>query len=408
MPVNERTRCCPNCGYELPAVPDPAGRRLAGKRKTPFFKRLLRVLLCLFAGIGLAVTVRFAIEQLKPDDRIDYSVQALCAWADESWKSGRLLASATFRCKDGEDLAAVQTALEEHLDSLEKSDLEFWYRVTAWHSIYTEDNRGVTVDLSLTYRLVNIPYEAVPYAATPQEIAEKCVEMFREGYVAAVVKTPCALTADDISELGWIIGENDVSTAAEWSYFEWDYPKDLQSAEKILLVTKFYYEDGEALDGYSEEMNAALDEMAENIRRQQPGGEKEWYRAVGDAVVQAAEYDDDIMNGGYTDSLNERDRINRSAYGVAVSGKTVCSGYAFAFKALCDRLELPCWVVSGYLNGGGHAWNVIRADGADYHCDCTAVDTGGNSSYFFLSEERVEALGYQYSKKLFDPFTMLN
>ena len=59
-----------------------------------------------------------------------------------------------------------------------------------------------------------------------------------------------------------------------------------------------------------------------------------------------------------------------TAYGALVVGKAVCGGYARAFKAVMDKLEIPCLVVNGYglskdedgkntERNVAHAWNYI-------------------------------------------------
>ncbi|MDE7439880.1 MAG: hypothetical protein K2N23_05190 [Clostridia bacterium] len=60
----------------------------------------------------------------------------------------------------------------------------------------------------------------------------------------------------------------------------------------------------------------------------------------------------------------------QTAYGALVKGKSVCNGYTRAFKAVMDKLEIPCVVVGGYsisrnsqgngnTVGEGHAWNYV-------------------------------------------------
>ncbi len=60
-----------------------------------------------------------------------------------------------------------------------------------------------------------------------------------------------------------------------------------------------------------------------------------------------------------------------NAYGALVEGKSVCYGYTFAYKAVLDKLGVPCIIVGGtsiYVgtdgtssveNGEGHAWNYV-------------------------------------------------
>lgn len=74
---------------------------------------------------------------------------------------------------------------------------------------------------------------------------------------------------------------------------------------------------------------------------------------------------------------------------------TVCEGYAEAFKILCDKAGIPCIVVVGQANGGGHAWNYVKMeDNKWYAVDLTWDDqgvifydyflTGGNSTNYYF------------------------
>lgn len=64
---------------------------------------------------------------------------------------------------------------------------------------------------------------------------------------------------------------------------------------------------------------------------------------------------------------------SHEAPGPLLYGIGVCEGIAKAFKFLADRAGLPCLVVYGrYAHSGtGHAWNLVRVDGAFFHVDAT-------------------------------------
>ncbi len=70
----------------------------------------------------------------------------------------------------------------------------------------------------------------------------------------------------------------------------------------------------------------------------------------------------------------EEQHVN-SAYGVLVTGYGQCEGYAAALALLCDKAEIPNYVVCGTnAEGTTHAWNKIRLDGEWYNADCTWDD----------------------------------
>ncbi len=77
--------------------------------------------------------------------------------------------------------------------------------------------------------------------------------------------------------------------------------------------------------------------------------------------------------------------------GPLLEGKSVCEGYAKAFKLYCDLLEIPCITITGmgYTGSGSeaHAWNAVRMeDGKWYAVDVTWDDQPGMIYYdFFLT-----------------------
>lgn len=62
------------------------------------------------------------------------------------------------------------------------------------------------------------------------------------------------------------------------------------------------------------------------------------------------------------------------------STNVVCEGYAKAFQYLCDLSGIPCYTVTGVMQGGtgagGHMWNIVPLDGKNYLVDVTNCDTG--------------------------------
>lgn len=56
------------------------------------------------------------------------------------------------------------------------------------------------------------------------------------------------------------------------------------------------------------------------------------------------------------------------------NGGVVCEGYSKSFKILCDRLDIPCALISGYA-GENHMWNYVQMDdGRWYLVDATWDD----------------------------------
>lgn len=52
----------------------------------------------------------------------------------------------------------------------------------------------------------------------------------------------------------------------------------------------------------------------------------------------------------------------------------ICEAYANTFNLLSNLAGLDCDVVTGTMDGVGHAWNIIKLDGEYYHIDVTSDD----------------------------------
>lgn len=151
----------------------------------------------------------------------------------------------------------------------------------------------------------------------------------------------------------------------------------------------------EDLPGRQQELKDQVALMAEEIRGTGDKGEEQLYRDVYQKLLDTAEYDDSIAYVTDAQRLSTDMRILRSAYGALVDGHTVCTGYARGYKALCDELGLPCWVISGTRQGVRHSWNLIRIGEEMFYVDCTAGDTGSSEEEAFLfREEQLGELGY--------------
>ena len=133
------------------------------------------------------------------------------------------------------------------------------------------------------------------------------------------------------------------------------------------------------------------------------------YAMTGDQLTQArAKFDERVEDiiSGLTPDMTEFEKelyihnmlVDRntydygpnlySAYGALVDGVSVCDGYAKAFQYLLMCAGIQSYRVTGYGNGGAHAWNYVRIDGKYYQTDPTWNDSGdgGYHNYFNLTD----------------------
>ncbi len=117
-------------------------------------------------------------------------------------------------------------------------------------------------------------------------------------------------------------------------------------------------------------------------------------------IINKTEYD----YGAYQSSVNGEVVYNgyvNTAYGALVEGKAMCGGYSGAFKAVMDRLGIPCVLVQGYaysnnsvvpegeteaLEAGyvAHMWNAVEVGGHWYAVDVTYNDGANNLDKYTL------------------------
>lgn len=64
---------------------------------------------------------------------------------------------------------------------------------------------------------------------------------------------------------------------------------------------------------------------------------------------------------------------DHTAAGPVLRHCAVCEGISKLFLFLCQRLGLPCAIISGTLTGIPHAWNMVELDGILCYVDVTAT-----------------------------------
>lgn len=84
-------------------------------------------------------------------------------------------------------------------------------------------------------------------------------------------------------------------------------------------------------------------------------------------------------------------RLNKAntAWGALVYHEAQCSGYARAFKALCDAVGLGCYYVHAdqYSLNPSHQWNVVSLDGGWYIVDVEANDRSDFRVAYLCSDD---------------------
>ena len=194
-----------------------------------------------------------------------------------------------------------------------------------------------------------------------------------------------------------------------------------------------YFENGfttekevnEAVTKFNEKVNSIANE-ALAAQEKDTYSEKDVYlaRYVNKYLNANIKYDSDAYENRDNTSYIAAANIN-TAYGGLVEGKAVCGGYSTAYKAVMDKLGIPCITVNGYskqrYSGDNpddnvyHMWNYVwladpdesaaqtlsYSDGTDgewYSVDCTwnkAILNAAADAEQHINDGKISSSGYE-------------
>lgn len=141
------------------------------------------------------------------------------------------------------------------------------------------------------------------------------------------------------------------------------------------------------IESYFDAVDIAVEETILAVSEQTASTERAL--CLHDRLAYYAEYDTERLAEGTIP-----DDSYRSA-GVLVKKIGVCQSYAYAYKYILDKLDIPCTVVTS--RAMNHAWNVVKIGANYYHVDVTwddpTPDVVGRveHNYFLLSDSAISA-----------------
>lgn len=364
-------------------------------------KTILNVLLVFLVLIGLffAALVVYALmreeepEIEQPPEIVAYSEEDLHSWVDEAWRQGATEVSRNYAL-EGLSSEELFSRLDEYTGYLYANNPRYWYTVSGNNYASTTYEEYISLKLSISYAHAVDAYDALPHCETIAQALESQRAALASGAGKYVFLVKNGWSAEDVATVAQELILNSTELAAESATYSYYFITGELDDYDYVEITPNYHVDEEALQTASREMRDALDAMAGELRARNITDTQELYRAAAQAIVDRAGYDDDTLAATYTEELSDEQKILRSGYGAVVAGKSVCSGYAMAYKSLCDRLGLDCWVVDGHCYGSAHAWNLIRLEGENRYVDCTFADTAFNDSYLLMTEQELKNRGY--------------
>ena len=176
-----------------------------------------------------------------------------------------------------------------------------------------------------------------------------------QGGVAALI--------DDHPEMFWL-GAYKLSYSYSYSVSGGVYTLSVSSITCTMQYDTAVYADKASVTDYYTRMMAAFDafEVKGYTRYEK-------VKSIHDTIAKQVTYDPNYDNANANGTAHEPTSVFLEPF------LPVCEGYAEAFKMLCDREGIPCLIVVGQGNGGGHAWNYVKMeDGKWYAVDLTWDD----------------------------------
>ena len=116
--------------------------------------------------------------------------------------------------------------------------------------------------------------------------------------------------------------------------------------------------------------------------------------AIHDYIVLTNSYNDSILNIFGTSGLDDS-----SPYGSLVKHKSVCKGYATAFKLLCNMCDIECELIAEYEGKDiHHLYNRVNLEDSWYYVDVTWDDDDSSGTtkdtvdrkYFNLTKAQMQ------------------
>lgn len=161
------------------------------------------------------------------------------------------------------------------------------------------------------------------------------------------------------------------------------YTSRSRGDEPVSLTIKGKYEYDET---ECEERLAFIEKEAKKMLTGIPADASDYYKIkhVFDTLVNETEYVADATD-------------NQNICSVFMGKQSTCQGYAKATQYLLNKVGVETTFVSGDVADGGHAWNLVKADGEWYYLDTTWGDVDYQSLVDDQAvDERVMAINYDY------------
>lgn len=150
------------------------------------------------------------------------------------------------------------------------------------------------------------------------------------------------------------------------------------SEEGLAMVVRPDYmpDSPEGLDAMRDEYERGMQEIVSEMP--EDATEMDRIRLIHDRIIDRCSYNYDCALDPEAYDLTMSDNPY-GAYSAVVMRKSVCRGYALAFKDACQRIGIECEVT----RTRPHEWNKVRYDGHWYNVDLTFDDLGDGKGHCY-------------------------
>ena len=254
-------------------------------------------------------------------------------------------------------------------DQLSQLEQQFYDYIVANPVITMDESRNNPISISVTCQgpvIMKDGKKTIDYNASP-EYSALMDSLGRAGYAVCY----------DYPMYSWILnGGFKYSTSLTYSSLPDVGQMATFTVNKAMysFVKPPYYDDIATA-------TAKVDEIAATVDKSAPLYDQ--VKQLHDAVCNLTNYNNAAVS---VEPSNHPEWLYAwSPYGTFTGKDVVCEGYARAFKMLCDKVGIPCALISGLGNGGAHMWNAVKMDdGKWYGLDATWDDQSSIIYNYFL------------------------
>lgn len=310
----------------------------------------------------------------------EYTSELLYKWINDSF-TGRVEEPELKVIYNG---CTDYTNLMEEWKNMITTNPAFSYYETECSVNLSGKGNTLTLTMHNTYDTDKPRLEEIVHAKNKTEALRYIMDELVSGYETIYVfLNENVIAREEISDFMCSAVENDVCDLVVYcSDMTYSFYPGFENGNYILeMKCRLDWTTKDAISTYREETQKAIDNITAGI--DENASEEEKIKKVFEAVCLNAQYDYELASSIFGTDISDSCKLNMKTYGALITGGTVCSGYASAFKAVCDNLGIDSWIIRGRLEGEAHSWNMVLTGGEIRYVDATQGDCGEFVDYSY-------------------------